>query len=133
MSNRRQLVRVNDSSSRNEAVTSGVPQGSVLGPILFLIYINDLADVLKDCHVSIFADDTKLYLKADSRCDSNKIQRDINRVKSWCDAWQLSLAPTKCTILHIGRTNSNHIYKMGEVIFLALLIFAISLLLFQGI
>ena len=114
LNNRRQVVKVNDSKSAFVPVTSGVPQGSVLGPILFLIYINDLAETLHDCSICIFADDSKMYFKADTTENVTKIQNDINRIWLWCKDWQLSVAATKCNILHIGRTNPRAAYNMGQ-------------------
>ena len=113
LSGRRQRVKVGESYSSFTAVTSGVPQGSVLGPILFLIYINDLAHVVNNCSISIFADDSKIYFKADTDIDVAAIQSDIDRVLAWCHEWQLDIAAHKCNILHIGRRNQNHSYNMG--------------------
>jgi len=113
LSNRRQCVKINSTCSDFSVVGSGVPQGSVLGPVLFLLYINDLPDVLRDCSISIFADDSKIFFKADTGEDCAKIQSDINRVLSWCENWQLSVAAAKCNILHIGRANSKQMYTMG--------------------
>ena len=88
LSGRRQRVCVNGCKSACEAVTSGVPQGSVLGPILFLIYINDLdsnpvGSILK------FADDTKLFGKANNDYDRQTIQRDLDSLLEWFDKWQM--------------------------------------------
>ena len=112
LSDRRQRVKVGEVKSEFAEVTSGVPQGSVLGPILFLIYIKDLSLVLRDCSISIFADDSKIYFKADYAECIERIQDDINRVAQWCNDWQLSVAVHKCSVLHIGRNNGNHEYSM---------------------
>ena len=74
--NRRQRVFLNNSKSTWSEVISSVPQGSVLGPILFMLYINDLPDVIS-CASKFFADDTKLYRSVDSYGDSNAIQIDL--------------------------------------------------------
>ena len=78
LQNRTQRVKSGETFSECSSVTSGVPQGSVLGPVLFLVYINDLSEVLKNCSVSIFADDTKIYFKADTDNDLQCIQDDID-------------------------------------------------------
>jgi hypothetical protein len=113
LNQRRQRVKIGSTMSNFANVTSGVPQGSVLGPVLFLIYINDIADVLKNCSVSIFADDSKIYFRANSATDIAVIQSDIDRIQSWCDEWQLSIAANKCSMLHLGRANVNNLYTMG--------------------
>ena len=78
LSNRSQCVVINNSLSASEPVTSGIPQGSVLGPLLFVIYINDLPDVVdKDTHVYLFADDTKVYRQIKSNKDRDILQSDI--------------------------------------------------------
>ena len=82
LSQRRQQVRVNDTLSNWENVTSVVPQGSVFGPVLFIIYINDLSrDIL--ALLLLFADDTKLMQKLISTLSHYKLQDDINRLIEW--------------------------------------------------
>ena len=117
---RTQKVVIRGTESQPFAVTSGVPQGSVLGPILFLIFINDLPlEVLS--HVSLFADDSKLFTKIVS--DSNKdqdshngieaLQRDLNAVRDWACRWKMEFNVDKCKIMHLGTTNPKHTYTMG--------------------
>jgi len=88
-----------------QQVLSGVPQGSVLGPILFLIFINDLeqrlySDVLK------FADDTKLYRTVCSQDDRVKLQSDLDNICKWADRRQMSFNVSKCKVLRYGRMNT---------------------------
>ncbi len=80
LNDRRQAVRVNNVSSDYENVVSGVPQGSVLGPLLFLIFINDLADVCKWSTLKMFADDSKIYFKCKSDADYTKLLSDVKSV-----------------------------------------------------
>ena len=66
---------------------SGVPQGSVIGPVLFILYINDLPKCLKNCTCKIFADDTKVSRKADTLDDVDKIQEDLESLHEWTVEW----------------------------------------------
>ena len=88
-------------------VLSGVPQGSVLGPILFLIYINDIIDNLK-CNAYLFADDMKIFTDVKNNSDALKLQNDFNLVVKWTDLWLLKLNISKCKVLNI-RTHPNSI------------------------
>jgi hypothetical protein len=89
---------------------SGIPQGSILGPILFTIFINDLPDNLNS-NCKIFADDTKLYTKPDSNLN---LQNDIDTLVEWSNTWNLYFNATKCKIMHIGNTNPEREYVMRE-------------------
>lgn len=110
--NRVQAVRVDSAMSSYVNVTSGVPQGSVLGPLLFLIYINDLVDVCKYSRVKMFADDSKIYFKCRKLSDRQKLFLDVNRVFQWFSENQLKVAVEKCAVLHLGRTNDCFQYKL---------------------
>ena len=113
LTNRSQRVKISDSWSQPTIVTSGVPQGSVLGPILFLIYINDLPTVIRNCSISIFADDSKIYFLVKDSLDAAQMQSDIDAVWNWCQDWQLTVAAHKCNVLHIGRSNARQVYNIG--------------------
>ena len=96
-------------------MTSGVPQGSVLGPVLFVIYINDLPTELQS-DVYLFADDTKIFRTIANESDSAQLQADLDRTSNWCDKWLLKLNPDKCKQLHIGRkTDIRAKYTVGEI------------------
>ena len=99
LSNRTQQVRVGTATSGVGMVLSGIPQGSILGPILFLIFINDLPHCLKST-CKIFADDTKIYNISPNTTD---IQSDLNKLLDWSETWQLQFNISKCKVLHIGR------------------------------
>ena len=101
LSNRTQRVRVNNSYSNSTPVHSGIPQGSVLGPVLFTIYINDLPDVVENI-CKIFADDTKLYGPAQN---SSIIQNDLKSLMKWSRLWLLGFNVPKCSVLHMGKNN----------------------------
>ena len=86
--NRHQSVIVNGSSSEPLPVSSGVPQGSALGPLLFLIYINDLPMNVKS-RVRLFADDTALYLTISTSSQSEILQNDLDNVERWSHKWDM--------------------------------------------
>ena len=113
LSHRQQRVKVRQQYSKWCNVESGVPQGSVLGPILFILYINDFPQCLKYCSTSIFADDTKLCGKANTPSDAEKIQEDLNATYDWCQEWMLKFNKKKCHVLHYGKKNWKHMYHLN--------------------
>ena len=113
LSCRTQYVKINDSKSACNNITSGVPQGSVLGPMLFIYFINDLPEI---CTVTtkIFADDTKAYTQIKSEEDHLNLQNTINNIHNWTEEWQLKFNETKCKILHLGDNNPQRSYFIGS-------------------
>ena len=106
---RTQEVIINTSKSRPADVSSGIPQGSVLGPILFVIYINDLPEVVdKDTFIFLFADDTKAFRFLKSESDCIQLQKDIDQMSAWSHKWLLKFHPQKCNMMHIGKVNSEN-------------------------
>ena len=92
LSERQQYVSVNGNTSDQLEISCGVPQGSVLGPLLFLIYINDLPNVSKFLSFFLFADDTNIYFKSHDLTRLQKIMnRELKKVKKWLDANRLAL------------------------------------------
>ena len=114
LSNRSQRVRIDGEYSDWKEVTSGIPQGSVLGPILFVIFINDMPDMVKSM-CQLFADDAKLFRKVNLRDDYKNalLQNDIDKLSTWSKKWQLPFNTDKCKCLNIGGTNPCHRYKMN--------------------
>ena len=112
---RRQRVVVDGEVSNWKAVLSGVPQGSVLGPILFLIYINDLDDDITS-KVLKFADDTKVFRKIKSDADRQHLQDDLNKFIEWSEKWQMLFNFGKCKCLHTGHGNEDAQYTMGDTV-----------------
>ena len=111
LSNRRQRVNVNNNHSTWKNVLSGVPQGSVIGPILFVIYINDLPEMVEHT-IKLFADDTKLFTKVSTIEDCSGLQQDINKLLDWSSKWLLKFHPAKCKVLRVGTGHPDYQYHM---------------------
>ena len=88
LANRFQKVVVDGQSSRTKQVTSGVPQCSVLGPILFVIYINDLPDVIQYC-IRLFSDDSKIYWRVSRIEHAGVLQSCLNKAVTWAEIWEM--------------------------------------------
>ena len=95
-------VLVNGSHSKTQIVSSGVPQGTVLGPLLFLLYINDIEHTLAS-NIRLFADDSALYRKIDTIADAHLLQEDILRLQHWAQKWQMTFHIKKCKLLRISK------------------------------
>ena len=98
-----------------KSVLSGVPQGSVLGPILFLVYINALEEGVTG-KILKFADDTKPFRKTKEIGDKQKLQDDIDKLVKWSEKWQVLFNFGKCKCLHTGPGNTGMNYEMGGTI-----------------
>lgn len=101
LSNRRQKVVINGKDSDWVDVQSGVPQGSVLGPLLFLLFVNDLPNILS-CNSKFFADDSSLYDEVRVE-EPFRLQRDLDILSKWCRTWQLKLNEKKCLVMRFSR------------------------------
>jgi len=106
-----QRVVPNGIGSHWSDVTSGVPQGSVLGSLLFVLYINDITEVIQ-LDLGIFADDTKIFSIIRDTCDVTNFQRDLNNMLEWNKCWLLNLNLSKCKVMHLGR-NPGTTYTIG--------------------
>ena len=114
LQSRTQAVSVNGKCSTTTDVSSGVPQGSVLGPVLFLLYVCDAPQMVKN-FLSLFADDTKLYsILIDLDLTPEELQDDINSLSRWSDKMLMSYNKSKCHTLHLGSKNPNNTYLLSR-------------------
>ena len=113
LSGRKQRVVINGCKSGWNDVTSGVPQGSILGPLLFIIFINDI-----DCKIisalSKFADDTKVFRTVGNVERAFTLQEDLHSLYKWSTDWQLLFNKDKCKCLHVGNNNPQYDYFIGN-------------------
>ncbi|CAM5147952.1 unnamed protein product [Eretmochelys imbricata] len=107
----KQRVGINGQFSEWREVNSDVPQGSVLGPVLFNMFINDLEKGVNS-EVAKFADDTKLLKIAKTQADYEELQKDLSKLGDWATKWQMKFIVDKCKVMHIGKHNPNYAYKM---------------------
>ena len=111
LSDRRQLVLCDGVKSQFVPVTSGVPQGTVLGPLLFLLHINDLPSVVDpNTPVRLFADDALVYRVINTIQDQVTLQQDLARLEGWAKAWGMVFNASKCYVMHIHHGNSTKSY-----------------------
>lgn len=104
LSNRKQRVLLQGHVSDYQAVTSGVPQGSVLGPALFLVYINDISEGLSS-NIRLFADDALLHLTLRDKESVTVFQEDLDLLENWAKAWGMSFNTNKCSLITFGNSN----------------------------
>ena len=110
---RQQRVVMGDGVSFWAWVLSGVPQGSVLGPLLFIIYINDLCENLHFMG-KLYADDTKIISSINSINDSQLLQADLNKIHEWSTKWLVQLNRDKCKVMHLGYHNQKYKYYIND-------------------
>ena len=109
LKDRQQRVVICGSASDWQSVTSGIPQGSVLGPILFLIFINDLPDAI-NCCIKLFADDAKIYAQVNSIEQGKDLQSNNKRAEEWASTWQMFFnEKKKQTITYRNKRYGNHL------------------------
>ena len=113
LTDRTQFVKINNSSSNVLSVSSGVPQGSVLGPTLFIYFINDLPTITSNASMKIFADDTKVYKEIKDENNVEQLQNAIDSMFDWTQKWLLKFNKDKCKVLHLGKNNPKNKYFIG--------------------
>ena len=109
LSNRSQQVIVNGSFSSPCDAISGVPQGSVLGPTLFLLYINDITEGINS-QMKLFADDCLIYRVIHNTEDHQALQRDLTTLSKWADKWQMAFNISKCKIMQVSNHHSKSLF-----------------------
>ena len=112
LTGRKQRVVINGMASDWEEVLSGIPQGSILGPLLFIIFINDL-ELGINSTILKFADDTKLFGKAGNTQDVEKLRKDLSELHLWSEKWQMKFNIDKCKVMHIGFNNGEVDYEIA--------------------
>ena len=114
LSRRTQTVYLRGNSSEPSEVLSGsrVPQGTVLRPLLFILYMNEIPELIKGT-AKIFADDTKVFEKF---INKDTLQKDLDTLYKWSSMWLLKFNETKCKVMHMGRNNPRNDYKIGNVL-----------------
>ena len=106
LANRRQRVTIGNETSHIGTISSGVPQGSVLGPLLFIIFINDIVENIR-CNIRLFADDTTLFIDfRDEATGTNMINSDLLAIQGWVDKWLVSFCPKKNNRIYACNTKT---------------------------
>ncbi len=113
LSERKPKVQVNREYSGRSNITSGITQGSDLGPILFVLYINDLSNLIS-LEIYLFADYTKVFQHIRSAADSEGLQRDLDISMDSSTVWLLKFHPDKCNMMTVGRVNEDRQYHLKQ-------------------
>ena len=111
LKDRSQRVVLDGVSSEFVPVTYGVPQGSILGPLLFLLFINDMPDCAKHSILSLFADDAKFFLKIINVDDCERLQHDLNSLYEWSQVWKLNFNVIKCKVVSFTRNTKPIVFN----------------------
>ena len=117
LSDRKQYVRFKGTISRTVYATSGVPQGSHLGPLLFNLFINDIRKFIRNAMVLLYADDMKIFMKIDNDSKHMMLQEDLDKVYNWCNLNKMEMNINKCKTLSFcrGSPSFTHAYRIGGI------------------
>ena len=113
LTNRQQYVENTKSRSYKKPIECGVPQGSVLGPLFFLLYIIDINNIVTKTEISLFADDTAILASLPTSRTSDDFKNDLGKTDDWCIRNKLSISSTKCKILCYGETCFDTKFTLG--------------------
>ena len=95
---------INSTSLNWTGIAAGVPQGSVLDPLLFLVYINDLTHVINHCHIRIFADDTCLHITVDNKINAALLlNEDLKAIENWANLWLVDFSAPKTQSMIVSK------------------------------
>lgn len=106
LADRTQAVKIGNEISVTVNACSGVPQGSHLGPLLFVLFVNSICDVFDECHFLLYADDLKIYRVVDNPSDSARLQQNLDALSGWCEDMRMSLSIPKCKVISFSRRRS---------------------------
>jgi len=107
-------VKVSEMRSAHAPVGSGIPQGTILGPLLFILFINNVSYVISNSQIQLYADDSKMYSRANNIEQCNNFNKDIINVNKWFESWQLKINLEKSEVLHLGHNSLLHPYAINE-------------------
>ena len=115
LNNRSQCVEIEGHHSGYVPVSSGMVQGSQIGPLLFIAFVNDIVDLVKDpVNCKLFADDVKLYSKIEATID-NTIDMTLRTIQEWSRKWQMNLNPSKSSTMTIGNDQTTKSYSIDNI------------------
>ena len=115
LTERKQCTRVGNSVSDYEYLISGVVQGSCLGPLLFVIYINDIAELFnQQCVCKLYADDLKLYMCMNLPSFASDFQYYLDKLTLWSNTWQLNISHKKCSVMQVGSRKTNYAFSLAS-------------------
>ncbi len=116
LKNRSFRVSVGDCFSKSYDIPSSVPQGSKLGPLMFLLYVNDISDLFKYAKIKMYADDLSIYAPVNNENDNMALQNELDKLCKWCAIWSLSINYKKCNLIHMGYNNPNLPYHLNDTL-----------------
>ena len=116
LTNRPQVVKINSEFSHAYVADSGLPQGSICAPLLFILYIDGISDKIEYANLNLYADDAKFFGVVNNTTDWSKLQKDVEHVNNFFIDWQLNVNPLKSEVIHLGHNNENRPYHIGGTV-----------------